>query len=468
MGKKGNKVSNPSGRGNKKPAPPHRATKREAKSKISNRRRASASATSTAATSIANTGITGKIRCNYESEGSSSSINTNVNTPKRRMPLSAGQQALMEKLASFGFSPLRHNIPTLDTFKTTLKRDFPDIKHWKRTERKLAYFLYSRGWLPTGRNHQERAEKVRHLIFDPSPKRTRLMNVASTSLNLDVMSRKPQRGLHQFKDRKSRQLLLNWAPPSDPREKSWKNYITTVDVGVYKELKGLGLPVVIQRTQRSGSGSCFLQAPAIIVCYLVQMATGKYDGQIDIFQFIRHSFNRKMINQYINTNSGCSETVLRAMIPCPRKKQLELLVPEVINTQSCFENIFEYGPGLVSQFKVYDDFRTLGKFSYGDSDVPQDDEPVPTTTHSMVLISMRYDRHTWWYLLQNTWLEKQYVEVSKKYLTKCIGDTPIMWVKTKVTELPSSFRKCQAKYAEACFDGGDDVDPAPTEGPCCE
>ena len=470
MGKKGNKVSNPSGRGNKKPAPPHRATKREVKSKNltgSNRRRTPTSATTTAAASIANTGITSKISFYYESDGSSSSnINTNVNTPKRRKPLSAGQQELTEKLASFGYSPLRRNIPTLGRVMTTLERDFPDFKRWKNTQRKLAFFLYSRDWLPAERDLKKRAQKVRQLIYDQSPEHKRLMNVASTSLNLDVMSKRPQRGLHQFKDTRSRQLRLNWTPPSDPRKKSWKNYIMAVDVGVYKELKGLGLPEVVQRTQRSGSGTCFVQAPAIVVTYLVQMATGKYEGQIDIFKFMRHSFDKKMIYKYINSNKGSSDAVLVAMIPSS-KNFLGKNFQQVNETHLCFENLGEYGPGLVSQFKVYSDFRTLGKFSYGDSDVPPDNEPEPTTSHAMVLIGMRYVGQTWWYLLQNTWLEKQFVEVSQKYLAKCIGGTPIIWVEDEVSELPTSFKKTQAKYADACFDGGDDVGLDPTEGPCC-
>lgn len=89
-----------------------------------------------------------------------------------------------------------------------------------------------------------------------------------------------------------------------------------------------------------------------------------------------------------------------------------------------------YGPGLVSGFKVFDDFLTEGKYSYigqphGHRYRPRDrisDEVGGyTETHSMVAVGYREANGTKYFLLQNWWQNKQFVEVDKEYLTRCGG-----------------------------------------------
>ena len=205
-------------------------------------------------------------------------------------------------------------------------------------------------------------------------------------MNGDVMMLQPDRDWHQFGEGKSRQLRENWSPTFSGHRKK-NSYVMTVDVG-YKELGDL--PELVQRSQARKTGSCFLHAPALLVNYVIQKHTGEFQGQIDIFKVVRHAFDRDMFFDFVNENSGDSCKALHAILG---SADYQLLSVNPEKCQQSFDNQRKYGPGLVSRFAIYTDFRTARKFSY--SEIP-DEEEEPEGFHAMIAIAMHIENATWW------------------------------------------------------------------------
>jgi hypothetical protein len=80
------------------------------------------------------------------------------------------------------------------------------------------------------------------------------------------------------------------------------------------------------------------------------------------------------------------------------------------------ESLREYGPALVSTFRVQPDFVTEGVTHH---------HGLPTGAktddyHAMVLVGIRIDASgNIFYLMQNWWKGKQFVEVSRQYMIDC-------------------------------------------------
>ena len=183
-------------------------------------------------------------------------------------------------------------------------------------------------------------------------------------------------------------------------------------------------------------------------CYSSELPYSDFQGQVDVCKVIRQSFNPQMFYDYVFGNHGDSAQTLDAILG---GKSCGKFGVKAGSSDRCFRRLIDYGPGLVSRFAIYSDFRSAQKFSY--DEIPNHQEPEGF--HAMVLIAMRYDKKKdiWWFLLQNTWASKQFIEETDEYLEFCTqGD--ITFVDGKITTLPDSFRRCRQHYAEAHLGGG--------------
>ena len=104
--------------------------------------------------------------------------------------------------------------------------------------------------------------------------------------------------------------------------------------------------------------------------------------------------------------------------------------------------IKQFGPILVFQFQVYEDFQLAGGLSYLE-------EPSGKFIgrHAMVLVGVRMELAQKIFLLQNWWKKKQFVEVSERYMDACNGR--FAFVRTQQTGVPSVFQTGCLIYAES-------------------
>jgi len=102
----------------------------------------------------------------------------------------------------------------------------------------------------------------------------------------------------------------------------------------------------------------------------------------------------------------------------------------------------KYGPLLVCRFEVYDDFYNNNHIHHGPN--------VGTKFegyHAMVLIGVRTDsKGNIFYLLQNWWPQKQFVEIDEPYLKIC--QPALFYVETPQNSIPTQFSSYSFKYAE--------------------
>lgn len=189
---------------------------------------------------------------------------------------------------------------------------------------------------------------------------------------------------------------------------------------------------LVQRRQLSGL--CYMHAPAVVQYYAIWQAALKAGnatpghGMLDLTHDIASNFSPlKLAHHVLDDDGGSSFDYLNGILqPGSKIKALE-----VENDHR--SHLLEYGPGLVSGFKVYSDFLV--------KDVHKHQQPQANSTyiglHAMVLVGARVDssgNHS--YLLQNWWSGKQFVEVSQEYLAFCSQPQIIYYVGTPQTGVP--------------------------------
>lgn len=120
---------------------------------------------------------------------------------------------------------------------------------------------------------------------------------------------------------------------------------------------------------------------------------------IDISKLIRETFTAERLENHIFKDCGGSSSIVLEFILMEDSK--------IFAIDNLVDNLERYGPGLVSFFKVHEDFQNKHKFSY--VGIP---EGKIIGLHAMVLIGHRKGMDVKvFYLLQNWWKEKQFVEV---------------------------------------------------------
>jgi hypothetical protein len=162
-------------------------------------------------------------------------------------------------------------------------------------------------------------------------------------------------------------------------------------------------------------------------------------GMIDISKLIRDTFTQKELEHHIfDDDGGSSVDMLKRILE--RGSMITAVGP---TPQLLCDYIKGYGPGLVSCFEVYDDFNRGDIHSHVGAPVGEF-----KGLHAMVMIGYRVavDTGKTFFLLQNWWKTKQFVEVDEEYLKRC--GAVMYFVETPQTKIPSEFPINMGKFLE--------------------
>jgi len=182
------------------------------------------------------------------------------------------------------------------------------------------------------------------------------------------------------------------------------------------------------------SGLCYMHAPAVVQHY--KIADNHKVPMLDIKEFIHTNFDAVQLEKHIfDDEGGDSRGFLQ-----------KILQPKSIVVSSRIGNIADdfaqYGVGLVSQFQVFGDFydNLTVRNHYG--------SPFGTYKglHAMALVGHRNANGKRYYLLQNWWKTKQFVEIDEDYLKK--SGATIYFVETPQIEIPTNFPRVDGRYFE--------------------
>jgi len=73
------------------------------------------------------------------------------------------------------------------------------------------------------------------------------------------------------------------------------------------------------RLQRSKT--CFMQAPAALQCYMLQIGTREFKGMVNISKYVRTQFGSEELSKYLlEDNGGDSFTMMKNLLPTGFKK----------------------------------------------------------------------------------------------------------------------------------------------------
>ena len=193
--------------------------------------------------------------------------------------------------------------------------------------------------------------------------------------------------------------------------------------------------VLRQRAQLSGL--CYIHGPDLLQHYLVEMHNAGPVGMIDISKLIRDCFSSRKLEKHIFDDEGGNSLEMLNFI----LEKDSLSINGNINTYC--QQLRDYGPGLVSLFRVHEGFndrsvhkhhgRLQGKY---------------VGLHCMVIIGSATDPTSGKsiYLLQNFWKQKQFIEVDEEYLEN--SGAVLHFVKTSQTQIPEMFAVDMEIYAE--------------------
>ena len=195
-----------------------------------------------------------------------------------------------------------------------------------------------------------------------------------------------------------------------------------------------GKDVLVQRAQLSEL--CYIHGPDMLQHYLVSMNTKQPAGMIDISKLIHDNFDARQLEDHIFKDyGGSSETMLKYILEAG-----SIVSSEGIGMAE--QRLRQYGPLLVARFEVHLDFfnntvhrhhgKPFGKYK---------------GLHAMVLIGARTDeKGKRFFLLQNWWKDKQFIEVDEEYLEH--SSATLYYVKTPQHSIPDKFTVDYAKFAE--------------------
>jgi hypothetical protein len=234
---------------------------------------------------------------------------------------------------------------------------------------------------------------------------------------------------------KARNLLLHLFDPTDTTSKdtipSDVHQFSEVEFPGYEKENVFFLKHPMSLVQlHQFNGLCYMHAPAVVQHYRV--ADNHSGNTIDLKGFILNHFSAKQLEQHIFNNEGeHSRWFLESIL------QTNPTIIAASNVNS-FSN---YGVGLVSQFKVHEDFCNVNVHKHYGS---------PSGTykgkHAMALVGHRQTDGRQFFLLQNWWKQKQFVEVDKEYLVK--SGATVYFIKTPQPEIPLAYLQLAGKFFE--------------------
>ncbi|CAB9508630.1 expressed unknown protein [Seminavis robusta] len=175
------------------------------------------------------------------------------------------------------------------------------------------------------------------------------------------------------------------------------------------------------------SGNCFLQAPILMLWYLALW----YDKDkaaadvplIHLSRYARNTFESKFLYEYLFNDAGGESWLVISKLITDRTR-MEHMIEYTSSYEDVLDFLKKHGPAVVELDNVpLEDFCKPNKFHY--TTLPKMDKTKKTEMggHSMLLVGVRQDeaRQTF-FLLQNWWEGKLFVEVRNDYLITIAGD----------------------------------------------
>jgi hypothetical protein len=178
------------------------------------------------------------------------------------------------------------------------------------------------------------------------------------------------------------------------------------------------------------SGNCYLQAPILLHWYLSVWHDPRKNPQdvnfIHLSKYVRNTFSASRLYEYIINEKGGSswETALVLM------EEVAARNPYFVKKNKDYASILSLlkkrGPALAEVTALHLDFHEPGIFAYKGPPVVDLHEPGTfafkgppvddTSGHTMTIIGVRQDKQRQvYYLLQNFWKGKAFVEVGQDY-----------------------------------------------------
>lgn len=106
---------------------------------------------------------------------------------------------------------------------------------------------------------------------------------------------------------------------------------------------------------------CYLQGPAVAQHYSVSIATGLRAPSLDINAYVKQTYDRISLWKHLNGHGNCSKrTLINIITPCPG---IAPLIP-CTDAETILKHLKEKFVGLVSEFRVYSEFKERRRFHY--------------------------------------------------------------------------------------------------------
>jgi hypothetical protein len=211
--------------------------------------------------------------------------------------------------------------------------------------------------------------------------------------------------------------------------------------------------------RRQHSGLCFMHAPVTLQHYLVCISQGRKSdvGMTNIALYIKRYWKGKRLADYLVRDSGSDSYSFFEEINHEVPNLSENLERVHLNqvSSSFWDRILSevaVKPILVSNFRVNKTFHESGEVSFS---VVDNSDFVGL--HAILLIGGRKDAAgDYFFLLQNWWLNRFFIEVSAKYLQKSGACLTI--VLCDVDKIPKDYPILRDGYAETSADCSEKLD----------
>lgn len=202
----------------------------------------------------------------------------------------------------------------------------------------------------------------------------------------------------------------------------------------HPDLKGKS-HALVERFQKSGL--CYMHACVVVQHYLVAMNNLKDIPMLNMAEYLKQYMPGNSLYEHIWNNKGGDsldflENILQKK---PESKNIVALSKNILAETEMDGLLKSYGPGLVSGFRVAeefigDDWQHLGEYKVEKF----------KGRHAMALVGYRTVEGKKRYLLQNWWRSKPYIEVDCDYLLS--SDATVHFIKEKQMEMgeyPSNY-----------------------------
>jgi hypothetical protein len=225
---------------------------------------------------------------------------------------------------------------------------------------------------------------------------------------------------------------------SHPRWTGPDAYVAPRDCGIYKTKNG-SWPQLVQL-----SGNCYMTATALYLHFETSWAGQAVPGVANMAKWARQHYTSKMLEHRIYENGGGdSRNMVSSLLADGTLDDVA-----VDNYPEISRLLRKRGPLLVSSFRVHGDFRNESVHSHSGRYHGRYEGG-----HAMVLIGIcREKGGNVWYLLQNSWKAKQFVEVDQSYFLSVGG--MLSYAAVPQGKLINGTAEHNAIYAEMMGGGG--------------